>query len=120
MADSAKNVTRNASDEEWTTVAEPYGDTWDFDANPVLIGTYNGSREVEQDDLNNPGEKRMANVYEIAALDDGEKYSVWGTYVLDEAFAKIPTGNIVRIEFQGKTEIGGGRTVRKFTVATKS
>ena len=118
MANKAGNVTQG-TDDEWETVVEPYADTWNFDDNPILIGTYTGSREVEQDDLNNPGEKRMANVYEIVDGSDGNKWSVWGTYALDEAFTKIAIGSTVRILFEGKADIGGGRTVRKFTVQSK-
>lgn len=119
MSPRARNVDEIASDSEWETVVEPYADTWDFDASPVLIGSYVGSRQVEQDDLNNPGEKRMANVYEIEDASEGKKYSVWGTYAIDEAFPKITVGSIVRIEYHGKTDLDGGRTVRKFTVQSK-
>lgn len=119
MASKAQNVATNASDSEWETVVEPYADTWNFDKNPELIGTYVNSREVEQDDLNNPGEKRMANVYEIVDAAEGNKWSVWGTYAIDEAFPQIAIGSTVRIVFEGKSDIGGGRTVRKFTVQSK-
>lgn len=119
MAKPAENVTTNTTDSEWNTVAEPYAPSWDFDQNPELIGTFVEHRVVEQDDLNKPGEKRDANVYEILAADTGEKVSVWGSYVIDEAFANIATGTTVRIVFHGEEDIKGGRSVKKFTVQTK-
>lgn len=119
MAKNADNVA--TTDDGWDTVVEPYAPTWDFEANGTLVGTYLKSREVEQPDMNDPNEKRIANVYEIARADDGEKYSVWGTYAIDEAFQTIPVGNAVRIIFEGKVPIDGGkRTVNQFRVQTKS
>ena len=115
----AKNVTQSDSDAGWTTVAEPYGDTWDFSKNPVLVGTYESTRTVEQDDLNNPGEKRDANVYEIVTADDGTKVTVWGSFIIDEAFQKIPVGSEVRIEYVGKAELQGGRSVNKYKIASR-
>lgn len=133
MANAAKNVDKNAVEGDWDSVVEPYADTWDFDKSPVLVGTYLASRQVEQDDLNNPGQKRMANVYEIESGTDGEKYSVWGTFAIDVAFLgdlqedgsrkatgkEVQIGNQVRFEYQGKANLEGGKTVRKFVVQTR-
>lgn len=116
---TAQNVGTDANDEGWETIVEPYGATWDFDTHSVLIGRYLSTRTVEQDDLNNPGEKRDANVYEIETADDGEKVSVWGTYSIDQAFEDIEIGKLVRIEFVGKVNLDGGRSVRQFKIQTK-
>ncbi len=121
---SASNIHESVNDDGWKTVVEPYGDTWDFDKNPVCIGQYLSKREVEQDDMNNPGTMRMANVYELVTPGSSdsrtdEKVSVWGTYILDEAFAKIEVGKFVRIEYTGKVDLKGGREVRKFKVSVK-
>lgn len=115
---TAKNV--QATDEGWETVAEPYGDSWDFDKNPILIGLYTGRRTVEQPDLNNEGSMRDANVYEITEATSGDKVSVWGTYVLDEAFGNMAHDTQVRISYQGKVDLSGGRSVRKFKVDKKA
>ena len=116
MAKAADNVVVG-SESEWETVVEPYGESWDFSKNPVIIGTYVSSKSVELTD--NRGDKRENMVYEIESGDDGGKYSVWGGYALDEAFAQIETGTVVRIEFQGKAELSNGQTVNKFVVQTK-
>lgn len=120
MAKTASNVTETTNSEAWETIAEPYGDTWNFDQNPVLVGIFTSARQVELPDMNDPSQTRTVNVYEITKADDGEKYTVWGTYVLDDTFSKIKLDSQVRIEYMGKAEIGGGQTVRKFKVQTKA
>ena len=119
MTPRAGNI--DETEQGWETVVEPYGETWDFDKNPVLIGKYLSTKTVELPDLNKPGEMRPSNVYEIEAADSGDKVSVWGGYSIDEAFAKITPGNLVRIEFHGKVKIkGGAQEVKQFTVQTRS
>lgn len=119
MAKNAANV--DTTEDGWETVVEPFAPTWDFDENGTLVGIFVNHRVVEQPDMNNEGEMRDANVYEITNAGDGEKYSVWGTYAIDEAFKTIPKGNQVRIIFEGKVPIDGGkRTVNQFRVQTKA
>jgi len=118
MAD-AKNVTKG-NETEWETVVEPFGETWDFSKNTVLIGTYRSVKIVQLPDLNKPNEMRDSNVYEIEEATTGEKVSVWGNYAIDEAFTEIAPGTVVRIEFQGKIKINGGaQEVNQFVVQTK-
>jgi hypothetical protein len=122
MAKEASNVVPG-TDEEWDTVVAPYGPTFPFENDgDALTGTYLSVKQVEQDDMANPGEKRMANVYAIRSDSDGTEYSVWGTYAIDEAFkdGAIVEGQTVRIIFNGKIPIDNGkRTVNQFTVQVK-
>lgn len=114
-----ENVTPG-TDSEWETVVEPFGETWDFSKNAVLIGIYRSVKVVQLPDLNKPNEMRDSNVYEVETADTGEKVSVWGNYAIDEAFATIDPGTVVRIEFQGKIKIhGGAQEVNQFVVQTK-
>lgn len=119
MANKPSNVVASQDDSGWEVKVEPFSPTWDFERNPVLIGQFVNHRTTEQDDLNNPGQTREANVYEIVEATNGEKYTVWGSYAIDEAFADIAPGTIVRITFEGKVEIKGGRSVNQFRVETK-
>lgn len=120
MTPQAKNLDTTGSASEWETVVEPYGESWDFDKNAVLIGTYRGKKIVQLPDIQNPAKMRDSNVYEIETADTGEKVSVWGNYAIDEAFSKIDPGAVVRIEFQGKIKIkGGAQEVNQFVVQTK-
>jgi len=122
MATGAKNV-QPGTEEEWDTVVAPYGPTFPFEnEGDTLTGTYLSVKQVEQDDMANPGEKRMANVYAIRSDADGTEYSVWGTFAIDDAFAdgKIVEGQTVRIVFNGKIPIDNGkRSVNQFTVQVK-
>lgn len=118
---ASKNVTPG-TDEEWETIVEPYAPTFPFEnQGDVISGQYLSVKEVEQDDLARPGEKRMVNCYEILSASDDTKYSVWGTHSIDEAFGKgIQVGETVRIVFEGKIPIkGGAQTVNQFIVQRK-
>jgi hypothetical protein len=112
----APNV-KEVTDEGWETVIEPYADTFDFASEgATLIGTYLGKREVDQTGLD--GEPRKANVYEVQDA-SGKKWSVWGSYAIDEAFTKIKEGAAVKFIYEGVANLDGGRTVKKFTVLSK-
>lgn len=120
MSPRADNVA-TGTESEWETVVEPFGESWDFTKNPVLIGTYNSNKEIELDDTQNPGKKRMSKVYEVETVDTGEKVSVWGTFAIDQAFEQIEPGTIVRIEHKGKIPIhNGAQTVNQFVVQTQA
>ena len=126
MAKPAPNVETNVADSEWETVVEPYADSWDFQKNPELIGTYLGSKVVQFTQVNKETgelETRESNVYEIQTK-DGDKFSVWGSYNIDAAFlpgseTELPVGSMVRILHEGKAPLDGGRSVNKFTVQVR-
>jgi len=119
MAKAAENVTQVSDDAGWETIVEPFGETYAFETpGDVLIGTYTGSKTVETDDLNNPGEKRNQTVYDITD-ENGKKWSVWESYNIAKAMADLEPGTLVRIEFKGKVSIGNGRSVKQFAVATR-
>lgn len=40
----------------------------------------------------------------------------WGTAKLDDLISKVPAGAMTYIAYQGKQKLGGGRTMKKFTV----
>lgn len=116
----AKDVAENieqVSDEGWETVVEPYADTFAFkNEGDTLVGKYLNHRQVEQEGLD--GEPRMANIYEVVD-NSGKKWSVWGSYNIDEAFEKIEVGKAVKITYEGTADAKAGRTVNKFTVQSK-
>lgn len=116
-----KDVTGN--DAGWTTVVEPFADSFVFDEdNSTLEGVYEGVRQVEQKDLNaKEGEdtKRLVNAYTVVESATGDKFTVWGSYSIDEAMPKIPIGSLVRIAWEGKADLDGGRTVNKYRVQFK-
>jgi hypothetical protein len=115
---AAGNV-KDVGSGDWKTIVEPYPETYPFDTEGSSVtGVFESVKQVEQDDMNNPGEKRMANMYTI--VDGEKKWGVWGSYNIDEAFKQIHPGETVRIVFDGKVPIDGGRrTVKQFTVMTR-
>lgn len=114
MAKDAGNV--EVTNEGWNTLVKPFAPTWAPEDGDTLTGVFLGSRMVEQDDLQNPGEKREAPVYEVKDS-NGQDWSVWGSYALDEAFESIAEGQEVRITYHGKEQIDNGRrSVKKYTV----
>src|SRR4029077_20138228 len=73
---AAANV-QPVTDDGWETVVEPFGETAEFkEPGDTLIGTYKSSKQVETDDLNNPGEKRNQTLYELED-ENGKLWSVW-------------------------------------------
>ena len=103
-------------EKKWSTVVEPFPESFLFnDVGDVLEGKFDSRREVEQDDLAHPGKKRMAPVYTIVDA-DGKSWSVWGCWAIDSAMEKIDLDKVVRITYDGKAPLDGGRTFRKFLV----
>jgi hypothetical protein len=107
-------------DQGWETLVEPFGENFPFaDPGDTLIGTLYGSKIVSMPDLNNPGEMRDQIVYEIVD-ENGKKWSVWGSFNIEQALADVGEGEQVRIEFAGKVPTSKpGQTVKQFKVAVK-
>lgn len=119
LAKTADNVTETTDDSGWETVVEPFGETFPFENDgDTLIGTLTGKKEVETDDLNNPGQKRTQIVFDITD-ENGKKWSVWESHNL-KALSDLEDGTFVRIEFKGKVPSSKpGQTVKRFSVAAK-
>ena len=117
--DQASNV-QSVDDEGWETVVEPYGETYAFEnAGDTLTGTYKGSKEVDTEDLNNPGETRAQTVYEIVD-ENGKLWSVWSSFNIEQGMEAANPNDMVRIRFDGKVPIDNGkRSVKTFTIAVK-
>lgn len=110
-------------DEEWEDVGTGLGTQWDFNSSGPLIGSFIGSTVKETDDPQNPGQKRDTTAYLFDV--DGRKYFVWDSYSLNEAFAEadstangpaIQIGTRLRISYEGKVDIGGGRSMKQYRV----
>lgn len=120
MTPRAANVSTNASDSEWNTIVEPFAESWDFTKNPVLIGTYVSTKEIEVDDPKTETGKRTVQVYNVQNDEDGKQYAVWGSYNIDQGFAQIGEGQVIRIEHLGKVPTSTpGQTVNRFLIQTK-
>jgi hypothetical protein len=117
LATTADNIVP-VDDAGWETVVEPYADTFPFETEgATLMGIYVNKRQVEQEGLD--GNPRQVNVYEVTD-NNGKKWSVWGSAILDTAFESIQIGNAVKVAYEGTKNLDGGRTVKTFTVQSKA
>lgn len=82
----------NKSDEGWTKVSE-FGEDWDFEKNPILVGLYVRRKEGVG--------KNKSVVYTIEDRNTKKSYNVWGSTILDSKMELINPGMEVKIEFTG-------------------
>lgn len=80
----------------------------DFSKEATLIGTLIGVRESKNE--------YKSKVYDIKK-EDGTVVSVWGSYQIDQAFENLPMDTVVKLEYVGKTEIDGGKSVKNFRIS---
>jgi|SRR5882672_151862 len=117
--DVASNVDFASSDSDWSTLVKPYGASWNFEENPVFVGTYLSTRTVELEDLNELGKMRATPVHAFVDA-NGEEFSIWSSYNIDMAIENVSPGTMMRIRFEGKVPVDGGkRTVKQFTIQSK-
>lgn len=100
---------------EWEEI-DPFTEPLELEIGDVVIGVYNGANEIQVNDPENPGEKRAVLLHELQTEPDTEPVGVWGSAVLDKRLAEVPIGSRVKIEYQGKQELDGGRTARRYKV----
>lgn len=60
--------------------------------------------------------RRRAMMHEFAETPDSEPFGVWGSAVLDKRLAEVPAGSFVRVKYEGKQDLDGGRTARRYRV----
>lgn len=107
-----------AQDPIWEEVDTSVPETWDFEENPVLIGTYRGSVLARMLDPQDPGSKRLVErvAYRIKP-EDGPEVSVWESLILRRAFGQLTPPKLIKIEYEGKADREGGKTEKLFKVA---
>ena len=123
----AKKKETQAAD-EWETMSEPLPEAWNWEEDgKVLIGVYQGSRHIEQEDTNDKSKTRLVALHNFTVDDEGDKRAVWGAYQIDAVFIDVSgefrsdlVGKLFRIEYLGKRDIKGGREVKDFRVQSRS
>lgn len=79
-----------------------FPDTWDFDSDPVLIGTFVGTETKLI-----KGKDRTIHTFEV----DGETFNAWGTAILDDRLSNLEGNTRVKVEKTGAklaTQSGNG------------
>lgn len=84
------------------------GDTWDFENQKVLIGTFKARKS-------NVG-RNNSMMYVIDEDGKQEPTNVWGSTVLDGRFSEIPVGSRVRIEYLGKVKGNAVQPYKDYSV----
>lgn len=59
---------------------------------------------------------RTAMLHEFQDESATEPFGVWGSAVLDKRLAEVPPNSRVKVRYEGKTELEGGRTARQYRV----
>lgn len=86
-----------------------FAPTHDFDEEPVLVGTYRGSRSVSTRN----GERLIHNF----TTPDGSPVDAWGTAILNSRLEKVAEGARVMVTSTGKLlATKNGRKAKEFTV----
>jgi hypothetical protein len=112
----AANVAANP-EADWEEI-QPFTTPIDLEPGDEIVAGYLGGNVVDVpgvDDDGNP-EVRATMLHEFQAANDSEPFGVWGSAVLDKRLTDAPTGATVKVLYQGKREIPGGRTARQYRV----
>lgn len=89
-----------------------YGQEWDFEEMPLLVGVVVGDiREVE---AGKGRDKRMQRVIALKNEADGITYTVWDSASLRGWFDVIEDGSEVAVAFQGYRDVGKASLMKVF------
>lgn len=101
----------------WEAVSEDEGEEIDLSKETPFVGQYRGVKVVP---IMNDDTKQMEDTNLYLFLDTkGARRSLWGNFRIDQAFTedKAPSvGQMVKIEWHGKTDLKGGRTFNRISV----
>lgn len=95
--------------DDWQEAGSGSGDTWNFDDDKVVIGTYRRKRD-------NVGQN-ASTMYYLQLEGTAEEVGVWGSTVLDNKMSEVPLGSKVRIESLGKP---AGKNYKDYSVKFKA
>lgn len=110
---------------DWQEI-QPFTEPITLDEGQEIVAWYLGANEVTvpaKKDEDGAYEKdgdfvRNALLHEFTEdTSSGEpQYGIWGSAVLDKRLADVPAKSRVKIVYEGKTELEGGRTARRYRV----
>lgn len=109
---------REAAAYQWEAVSEDEGEEIDLPKETPFVGVYRGVKVVPIPNADT-GVIEDTNLY-LFTDSKGARRSMWGNFRIDQAFsdgAKAPKpGEMVKIEWHGKTDLKGGRTFNRISV----
>lgn len=97
---------------------QPFTQPIDMVEGSEFAAYYRGANELSVPDPNaeTPDGKRVSLLHEFSETPDGEPFGLWGSGGLDKRLAEVPNGSFVRVLYEGKTDLDGGRTARQYRV----
>lgn len=108
------------ANEDWEEVA-PRTPEHDFDDDPELIGVYVETKVIDVLD-EKTGEVRPTDFYVFSNPDDEKDHiGVWTSGLLAWKWdrSNINAGDLVKIVYKGKQDIGNGRDARQYDLFVK-
>lgn len=92
--------------------AGEYGDPWDFESDPVIVGTIDGDiREI----VVNEGKRTEYTTRAVTITrDNGGRVDVWESAALKGWFDRIGDGMSVAVAFQGYRDVGKPSPMKVF------
>ncbi len=113
----AKATAKNPVDEgQWEEI-DPFTQPIDLEEGEEFTALYMGANELSVPDPNGAeGDTRVSLLHEFQTSKDSEPFGLWGSAVLDKRLAEAPIGSRVRVLYEGKQNLDGGRTARRYRV----
>lgn len=112
-------------DGEWEEI-QPFTEPVVMAEGEEIVGVYVGAETIDipaaDDDRSDTvtmvdGRRvRPTLLHLIHRSGDSEPVGIWGSAVLDKRLADVYTGTVVRIRYEGKQDLDGGRTARRYRV----
>jgi hypothetical protein len=101
------------------TSLDKFVSSWDFKTNAVFIGAF-----IERKTIDNPkakdNEKKSFDVFEMIEEESGIVYNIPCTHQIESAMNEVdPDRKLFRIEYKGKKNLGGGKTVNTYYIGYK-
>lgn len=108
---------------DWEEI-QPFTEPITLEPGESIVGHYLGSNEImlaAKPDDDGAEEidgqwKRRALLHEFQVEDTDEPTGLWGSAVLDKRLADVTNGAFVKVQYDGKRELEGGRTARQYRV----
>lgn len=111
---------------QWEEI-QPFTEPITLEEEQEFVALYLGGNEVTVPAADNDNDEgvtvtddgrrvRTAMLHEFQNEGETEPFGLWGSAVLDKRLAEIPANSRVRVKYEGKAELEGGRTARRYRV----
>lgn len=111
---------------DWEEI-QPFTEPRQLNEGDIVVAFFLGGNEVtvpaREDDKDetittdeNGRRVRTAMLWEFVENEGDEPFGLWGSAVLDKRLADVPAKSRVKIAYEGKADLEGGRTARRYRV----